>query len=74
MSALVPRGYVRLTSAHSGMPVLLPAANLFVVAQHDGNTYVHTGMVEYQSELVIESFDRVCALIAAAVGFQGGES
>lgn len=74
MSALVPRGYVRLTIAYSGMPALLAASALFVYAQADGNTYVQTGSGEDQNVVVSESFDQVCALIAAAIGVQGGES
>lgn len=74
MSALVPRGYVRLTSARSGMPHLLPAAGLFVCAQPDGNTYVETSTGGDQLVVASESFDRVCALLGAAIGAQGGQS
>lgn len=67
-----PKGYVALTRRYDGKPIMLDARGLNVSTKigTDGECVVSSANYDDTGWVVAESFDEVCAKLAAALGEQ----
>ena len=67
-----PKGYVALTRRYDGKPIMLDARGLNVSTKigTDGECVVSSANYDDNGWVVAESFDEVCAKLAAALGEQ----